>query len=416
SEPLSATTSSPPQDASSLPADVLCNARLWLTSSARIPHHKCSEQNVIMIAENLHARSSLPDIFTHFPVGLQLWPQAKRRSRQLKQGYDFCLLENSTDTYHFSVLADPLRIASVFRDFALRIPEEAFFILEFYTSEPNANDQTPPAPTIHYSPYMPVADILAAIEPYWDRLLHDGFVGFGLANNRSSQEMFFSEEKILTFFTDNYLRLTDQLAKAGIPHRPDLLLHTELGHDHLSLLCLERESLPVALQEFSDRDLDYAYFCQELVDQLGMYPVEESLSFFFSRNEQKLIDDILSQHPAYDEIADDDFGSLLLDWNDFVQECCDGFQGDLWEYRMGLQLRDILQHVTSACDDPLKNRLLEVLKEPDEKFRQLLIDNRKRLDGPGMSPAEEHFWYNGVIRNAGYELRRDLIRHGWYKP
>jgi hypothetical protein len=361
-------------------------------------------------------RFSLPNFFSNFPAGLQLWPQAKRRSANLREGYNFSLLENSKDTFHFSVLTSALRVETAFNEFAASMPEEAFFILEFYTTEPNANEQEPPTPTIHYSPYLPVPDILTAIRPYWSRLVHDGFVGFGLANNRSSQEMFYSEEKVLTFFTDNHLRLTNQMAQAGIPHRPELLLHTELGHDHLSLLCLERENLPVCLQEFSDRDLDYAYFCRELIDKLDMYPVEESLSFFFSRKEQKLIEEILGQHPNYEEFAEDDFGALLLDWNDFVQECCTNFEGDLWEYRMGLQLRDMLHHVLSACEEPLKICILEVLKDPDEKFRQLLIDNRKRLDNPGTPPAEEHFWYNGVIRNAGHELRRDLIRDGWYKP
>ena len=110
------------------------------------------------------------------------------------------------------------------------------------------------------------------------------------------------------------------------------------------------------------------------------------------------------------------FGSLLLDWNDFVQECCSGFEGDLWEYRMGLQLRDVLHQVTSSSEEPLKSRIMDVLKEPDEKFRQLLIDQRKRLDSPCRTSPDEHFWYNGVIGNAGYELRRDLIRQGWYKP
>lgn len=358
----------------------------------------------------------MPDIFSNFPAGLQFWPQARRRARTLRAGYNFSLLENSADTYHFSVLADASRIRVAFNEFAASIPGEAFFILEFYTSEPNTSDLEPPAPTIHYSPYLPIPEIIAAIEPYWDRMMHDGFVGFGMANNRSSQEMFYSEEKVLTFFTDNHLRVTNQMAKAKIPHRQELKLHTELGHDHLSLLCLERESLPDCLQSFSDRDLDYAYFCREIVDNLDMYPVEESLSFFFSRKEQTLIENILCQHPNYEEFAEDDFGALLLDWNDFVQECSSGFNGDLWEYRMGLQLRDMLQHVIAACDDPLKSRILEVLKGPDDTFRQMLIDNRKRLDTPCSGSPDEHFWYSGVIRNAGHELRRDLIRDGWYKP
>jgi len=362
------------------------------------------------------SRFSLPQTFPDFPAGLQLWPQARRRPRVLREGYNFSLLENTRDTYHFSILAGVARVRSLFADLARSMSDEAFFILEFYTTEPNAADPEPQAPTIHYSPYMPITEILSAIEPYWDRLMHDGFVGFGLANNRSSSEMFYSEEKVLTFFTDNHIRLTNQLAKAQIPHRPDQLLHTDLGHDHLSLLCLERSNLPVCLRGYSDRDLDYANFCRELVDTLGMYPVEESLSFFFSRKEQQLIEDILSQHPGYEDFVEDDFGALLLDWNDFVQECCTAFEGDLWEYRMGLQLRDMLQHVVAACGEPLSSRILEVLKEPDEKFRQNLIDNRKRLDPPGGPSSEEHFWYGGVIRNAGFELRRDLIRDGWYKP
>jgi hypothetical protein len=66
--------------------------------------------------------------------------------------------------------------------------------------------------------------------------------------------------------------------------------------------------------------------------------------------------------------------------------------------------------------EPLGSRIREALQETDEKFRQSLTDRRKRLDPPEEAPPEEHFWYNGVIRHAGVDLRRDLIRHGWYKP
>ena len=358
----------------------------------------------------------MPQLFPDFPIGVQLWPQARRRPKVLREGYTFSLLENSTDTYHFAVLAGMQRIRRVFTEFARALPDEAFFILEFYTREPAGNDEEPPAPTVHYSPYMPVAEILDMLEPYWDRLLNDGFVGFGLANNRASQELFYSEEKLLTCFTDHHIRFMDQLSKAGVPHRQELLLHTDLGHDHLSLLCMERPNLPAGLHRYSDRELDYANFCRELVDDLGMYPVEESLSFFFSRREQRLIEELLASQEAFADYGEEDFGALLLDWNDFVTECSDRFEGDLWEYRQGLRLRDMIQYVIANTPEPLCSRIREALQEPDEKFRQLLIDNRKRLDGPGTITTEEHFWYNGVIRNAGHELRRDLIRDGWYKP
>lgn len=358
----------------------------------------------------------MPKIFPDFPVGVQLWPQARRRPRVVREGYTCTLLENTRDTFHFSILTGMTKVRKTFERFATSLPEEAFFILEFYPSEPTPEAKEPPAPTVHYSPYLPVAEIFDLLEPYWSRLMNDGFVGFGLANNRASQEMFFSEEKVLTCFTDNHIRLMHQLAGTGIRHQQDLLLHTDLGHDHLSLLCLDRPSLPADLQLFSDRDLDYACFCRELLELFGMYPVEESLSFFFSRREQQLIEEILNRNPDFREFADEDFGTLLLDWNDFVQECSANFEGDLWEYRMGLRLRDLIQHVIDQVDPDLGKRISDALKEPDENFRRSLSDHRKRLDGPGNPCAEKHFWYNGMICNMGVDLRRDLIRHGWYHP
>jgi hypothetical protein len=361
----------------------------------------------------------LAQLFPDFPVGLQLWAQARRRPRVLREGYSFSLLENTTDTYHFAVMAGMSRVRRVFEEFARSMPEDAFLILEFYASEPTSTDQTqePPTPTVHYSPYLPVNELLDYLEPYWERILNDGFVGFGLANNRASLELFYSEEKVLTCFTDNHIRLTNLLAKVGVPHRPDLLLHTDLGHDHLSLLCLDRDILPLSLQSYSERELDYVHFCRELVEVLDMYPVEESLSFFFSRREQQAIEEILRKRPEFENYVEEDFGCLLLDWNDFVNECDHRFEGDLWEYQQGLRLRDLIQHVIDASSEPLSNRILEALEEPDERFRASLCEQRKRLDPPGStSPPEDHFWYNGMVSNHGVDLRRDLIRHGWYKP
>ncbi|NIQ98348.1 MAG: hypothetical protein GWN87_32575, partial [Desulfuromonadales bacterium] len=46
---------------------------------------------------------------------------------------------------------------------------------------------------------------------------------------------------------------------------------TDLGHDHLSLLCHNRDSLPEKFARMSSSELDFARFCGELVDKLGMY-------------------------------------------------------------------------------------------------------------------------------------------------
>lgn len=356
------------------------------------------------------------------PLGLRLWPVEPSAGAALPgEGYNFSLLENTTDSYRFSILAGATRVADIFRASQRLLPDEAFLILEFYDQECETENlgenEAQPAPTVYYSPYLPTTELLAALSPYLPRLIHDGFVGFGLANNREGFELFYSEEKVLSCFTGNHIRLMDLLNCQGLSFAPELAFPTDLGHDHLSLLCHPRKSLPEPFASMSDHELDYVHFCGELTEQLDMYPVEDGLSFFLSRREQDLIEARLGEHEDFAEFAEDDFGSLLLDWNDFVQECENAFQGDLWEYRQGLRLRDMLQYVIEGMPEELAQKLLEILTEADQRFQQTLIDRRKRLDpAAAVALRGELFWYHGVVRNQGVDLRRDLIRHGWFQP
>ena len=352
------------------------------------------------------------------PLGIRIWEsELKNQSQPFREGYTFALLDNSTDSYRFTAVAGPERVGAIFREFARALPEEGFLILEFYEDEIDPGAEDHPAPSVYYSPYLPPQDILSALEVYLPRLLHDGFVGFGLANNREGVELFYSEEKVLTCFTGNHLRFMDLLAGQQLPYVAEPTFPTDLGHDHFSLLCHPRQTLPAPFAAMSDRDLDYVHFCRELVDDLEMYPVEETLSFFLSKREQDEIEARLVSADDFCDFAEEDFGSLLLDWNDFVNECETGFEGDLWEYRMGLKLRDMIQFVVEGTLPALAAKILEIIAEADSKFRRVLTDLRKRLDPPDDGPVrEDRFWYQGVVRNQGVHLRRDLIRHGWFKP
>ncbi len=356
-----------------------------------------------------------------YSLGFCLWrddPLVRRHSQL--EGYTFSLLENSSDSYRFHGTIGAGKVTDLFRTFARSLGEEAFFILEFYEDGVGVNrpadEEKRPLPTVFYSPYMPVAEIFATIGPYLPRLIHDGFVGFGLANNRAGMELFYSEEKVLTCFTGNHIRIMDLFSRFGLGHAPQLSLPTDFGHDHLSLLWHPQENLPGELAGLSEKDLDYTHFCRELTEALDMYPVEESLSFFLSKRDQDLIERCLSSHPDYEEFAEEDFGSLLFDWNDFVLECEAGFYGDLWEYRQGLNLRDMIQYVIDNCPESLGRKILDIIGDPDDRFQKILIDRRQRIDDPlAACSGEEQFWYRGIIRNQGADLRRDLIRHGWFK-
>jgi len=353
------------------------------------------------------------------PLGIKLWnSELRRNKKQLCEGYTFSLLENTTDSYRFTIAASADRIPALFREFCGDSIDEAFLILEYYRTEQPVAKGGPVLPDVYYSPYLPVDELFAIIDPYLPRLIHDGFVGFGLANNRSGTEIFYSEEKILSCFTDNHIRTMDQLHQHGIEYGEEMLYHTDLGHDHLSLLCHPDNSLPEQFSKMSDTDLDFVRFCDDLSEKLGMYAVEETLSFFLSRREQDMIENCLAVNPDFSEVAAEDFGSILLDWNDFVAECEDGFKGNLEDYRLGLHLRDIIDHVIAGTEPELGQKIREIIADPDSKFRRILVDCRQRLDNhhDGGTTEKAPFWYQGIVENQGADLRRDLIRHGWYKP
>ncbi|OEU70327.1 MAG: hypothetical protein BA864_10880 [Desulfuromonadales bacterium C00003093] len=354
------------------------------------------------------------------PVGLRRWHNDKIITPRQREGFEMSLLEDCANAYRFTATIHVGKIAEIFNSFSRFLQEEAFFILEHYPEEqlpsrPSGADERP-IPVVHYSPYLPTTDLLRLVAPYLERMIHDGFVGFGLANNRRGLELFYSEEKVMTFFTDNHLRLCDFLRQHQVPHRPNLALPADFGHDHLSLLGFPRELLPKALQELSDKDLDSTNFCAELIEQLDMYQVEEGLSFFLTRKEQKQIAELVDKELADNEFSDIEFGSLLLDWSDFVTECENGFEGDLWEYRQGLKIRDTIQSVIEIAPEALAEKIGSIVSDPDKFFQKTLIDRRKRLDPPAEPKLrQERFWYQGMVRNQGIDLRRDLIRQGWFK-
>jgi hypothetical protein len=360
----------------------------------------------------------LSDRFFDFPIGISPWRSELRRRNQLREGYNFSLLENSSDSYRFTAMAKAGKVEDIFRSFAALLPEESFFILEFYRDEEEPDEQGENAgPVLYYSPYLPTDELLSLVGPYFQRLIHDGFVGFGLANNQVGMELFYSEEKILTCFTGNHIRIMDLLGKHEIPYNARQQFTSDFGHDHLSLLCYRRNLLPSDLALLPEAELDYICFCQELLEQLEMYPVEDDFSFFLSPREQGQIAECLGQHPDYAFYADEDFGDLLLSWNDFVHECDHGFEGCLEDYQDGLRLRDLIQYVIDGVPELLARKLTEVVGEADGCLRRNLVESRKRFDLPeDLASHGDRFWYRGMVRNQGVDLRRDLIRRGWFQP
>ncbi len=353
------------------------------------------------------------------PAGIRCWQDSNNKTQQ-HEGFEYSLLEDCDSAYRFTAVATCSKIASIFSHFASFLPDESFFILEYYPEEslpsrPSGKEERP-IPSVFYSPYLATDIILRNITPYISRMIHDGFVGFGIANNRKGLEFFYSEEKVLTFFTDNHLRLSNFLHQHQIRYSNNLVLPADFGHDHLSLPELPQKSLPETLHSFTRSELDATIFCQELIEQLDMYQVEEGLSFFLTRKEQGQIEELVKSKLPKNDLSEVEFGGLLLDWSDFVTECEHTFTGDLWEYKQGLTIRDTIQQVIEIAPELLADKISSIVSEPDDTFKKILIDCRKRLDPPMETKlSQKHFWYHGMVKNQGSDLRRDLIRHGWFK-
>jgi hypothetical protein len=178
---------------------------------------------------------------------------------------------------------------------------------------------------------------------------------------------------------------------------------------------MPEQQLPDSLRRQRRDELDSVNFCQQLIDLLDMYPVEEGISFFLTRKEQDQVAHLLGGKADFGELGELDFGTLLLNWSDFVTECEEGFEGDLEEYCLGLKMRDLIQFVLDGASEELTEKIDRILESPDATFRRILVDRRKRIDRPDTSdPQLEPFWYQGVVRQQGVELRRDLIRNGWF--
>ncbi|MCK5912910.1 MAG: hypothetical protein KAG12_03465, partial [Desulfuromusa sp.] len=148
------------------------------------------------------------------PTGIRRWHGSDNTVPQ-REGFEYSLLEDCANAYRFTAIANVSKIEAVLNHFCRFLGDESFFILEYYPEEsllsrPSGKDERP-APSVFYSPYLATDFILKTVAPYISRLIHDGFVGFGIANNRKGLEFFYSEEKVLTFFTDNHLRLSNFL-------------------------------------------------------------------------------------------------------------------------------------------------------------------------------------------------------------
>ncbi len=106
------------------------------------------------------------------PIGLRRWDQQhKPWLRHQQEGYDLSLLEDCENAYRFTAVASSPRVSQLVQNFSRYLPEEAFFILEYYPDDAltqrSATTAERPVPEVFYSPYMSTAEIIGLVKPYF---------------------------------------------------------------------------------------------------------------------------------------------------------------------------------------------------------------------------------------------------------
>ncbi len=351
------------------------------------------------------------------PGGLRVWESEKIRAEyNIQQGFCYSRVEECKDAFRFAALIDIKKLPDLINSCAALLTDESFFVLEYYPDKiTNVDDDTPAEPTIFYSPYMETAEILEILAPYLSRLIHDGFVGFGLANSRQGAELFYSEEKAFTCFTANHIRAMNIFTQHGLRFKEQLLFPADFAHDHFSLISLNSRQLPHELQGFSRNELDYVNYCGDLVELFEMQCTTSGEEFYLSAKEQDYISDLLEQQPELNWSSDDEFIHLLLDWKEFVKECNQGFDGTLEDYESGLKVRDIIATVTDKSEETIRTKLLKFIDGADTIFKHQLVETARHIpESSAETRSDQIFWRWGVTRKQGATLRRDLIRSGWF--
>ncbi len=376
---------------------------------------------------NCQREKLLPTLSFDQPCGLRVWEsELCRRDFNIHQGFCCSPMEECDDSFRFAALIDCNRLFELFSACLPLVGDESFFVLEYYPQQvDHPVSEIPTAPTVFYSPYMASNEIMTLLQPYFSRLVHDGFVGFGLANSRQGAELFYSEEKAFTCFTRSNIRAMHILTRIGLPQCKELLFPADFAHDHFSLTNLDRLLLPPQLQQFDHAELDYVNYCAELVEIFDMQSTTASDDFFLSGGEQDQIARLLQQHEYLDWNDEDEFVHLMMDWKEFVRQCSQGFNGSIEDYALGLKLRDIIEFVMENSGEVIRAKLVQFIADADEQFRQQLENTSKPFSTvvpdletdsgvDARSARRQRFWRWGVTRNQGVNLRRDLIRSGWF--
>lgn len=124
-----------------------------------------------------------------------------------------------------------------------------------------------------------------------------------------------------------------------------------------------------------------------------------------SKEEEWVLEPILT---AISRVAQRDFtlSDLLEKWMRFVLSVEHGYNDSIYEYTNDLSVRELLEKVTDASPQSLRNKLLKELKAWDDRLMAVTKPAPQPLmERKGEKPA---WWWFRIPSKPGNELRSDL--------
>ena len=131
---------------------------------------------------------------------------------------------------------------------------------------------------------------------------------------------------------------------------------------------------------------------------------------YLSPDELRVVKSILSPLSAQAKFSLS-LDGLLQRWDEFVARVERGYGDSIYEYTNDLGTRDVIQQLLLGVSEPLRRKLIALIKSNDDRFYQATREVNRALTG-GKNIEERPWWFR-VPRHIGKELENDLRSEGF---
>ncbi len=102
---------------------------------------------------------------------------------------------------------------------------------------------------------------------------------------------------------------------------------------------------------------------------------------------------------------------LLQRWEYFVSKVERTYNDSIYEYTNELSIRDIIEDMLSRSPDPLRDKVMALVQEDDNRFAEVTRPLQKTICRSAKQ-REDYWWWLRIPKKLSKELENDLRSEG----